>query len=256
MKIYLISLPNSLERREILKQRFPRHYDKFIMINAVEGKKLSCEEYFNLIKCLYSKTFLLMTPGEVGCALSHMKAYEHLIRSGDECALILEDDVIGNDENIEKVQNLLPELLKSYGDNFVWIVGGMEGLSKKYFYVKKTTVPDVYTVHKLSKRYIYRAVCYVVTKSIAKQILENQRKCLAVADWWNFILPRNTVILYSSILKHPIEQESLIEAERVQVRVRISRRKVLIPIIKEWFSVRFGRALLKFSKIFGYRKLI
>lgn len=224
------------------------------MINAIEGKKLSCEEYFNLIKCFYSKTFLLMTPGEVGCALSHMKAYEHIIYSDEEYALILEDDVIGEDEDIEKVQNLLSELMKYYGDNFVWIVGGMEGLSKKYLYVKKTTVPDVYVVHRLSRRHISRTVCYVITKTAAKQILESQRKCLAVADCWDLILPRNIVILYSNILKHPIEQESSIHLERVQVRIR--RRKMLISIIKEWFSTQCDRIFLKFTKIFGYRKSI
>jgi len=63
-----------------------------------------------------------MTPGEVGCALSHMKAYENLIHSGEEYALILEDDVIGNDKDIEKIQELIPELLNRYGNRFVWYV--------------------------------------------------------------------------------------------------------------------------------------
>ncbi|MEM4620005.1 MAG: glycosyltransferase family 25 protein [Desulfurococcaceae archaeon] len=113
---------------------------KLLSLKEVDGRKLTAEEYFRLVACSFLKDFLLMTPGEVGCALSHMKAYENLIHSGEEYALILEDDVIGNDKDIEKIHELIPELLNRYGNRFVWYVGGMEGLSKKYIHVKKTSI--------------------------------------------------------------------------------------------------------------------
>lgn len=254
MKIYLISLPGSFERREILKKRFPKYYDHFTVIDAVDGRKLTAEEYFRLVACSFLKDFLLMTPGEVGCALSHVKAYENLIHSGEEYALILEDDVIGNDKDIEKIQELMPELLNRYGNRFVWYVGGMEGLSKKYIYVKKTSIAGIYVVHELSKRYLYGTFSYVVTKVAAEQILESQMKCLRIADSWDKILPREFIILYSGILKHPHEREgSNIHLERIQART--APRKVLLNISKEGLLRRLKRFFLIFSPLVGYEKL-
>nr|CDS57535.1 hypothetical protein SYMBAF_200005 [Serratia symbiotica] len=37
---------------------------------------------------------MAVTKGEVGCALSHLKAYRKLIDSNNEVALVIEDDVI------------------------------------------------------------------------------------------------------------------------------------------------------------------
>ena len=195
-----------------------------------------------------------MTPGEVGCALSHMKAYKNLIHSGEEYALILEDDVIGNDKDIEKIQELMPELLNRYGNRFVWYVGGMEGLSKKYIYVKKTSIVGVYVVHELSKRYLYRTSSYVVTKVAAEQILESQMKCLRIADSWDKILPREFMMLYSSILKHPHEREdSNIHLERIQVRT--APRRILWSIAKEELLRQLKKFPLILSLPVGYKKL-
>lgn len=38
MKIYVISLEASLDRKAALKNAFPQHYEEFIFINAVDAQ--------------------------------------------------------------------------------------------------------------------------------------------------------------------------------------------------------------------------
>ncbi|MFA7418026.1 MAG: glycosyltransferase family 25 protein, partial [Acholeplasma sp.] len=99
--IYLISLPQDVERRAVLKDQFPRYYDQFIHIQAVDGRKLPAQEYFTKTLPFLKKYNRPMTPAEVGCALSHIKALEAFLETDATHALVLEDDIIGSDENID-----------------------------------------------------------------------------------------------------------------------------------------------------------
>ena len=100
--IYLVSLEQDTKRREELKLRFPNHYDDFIQINAVDGRKISAKEYYDKTIEYFIKTNKTMSPSELGCTLSHIKALEEFIKTNNNYALILEDDVIGEDKDIKK----------------------------------------------------------------------------------------------------------------------------------------------------------
>lgn len=215
MRIFLITLPGSEKRLENLKKNFPRYFEKFTIFQGVNGNELPVSEYLKLISPAYRRFLWLLTPAEVGCALSHMKVYEKMIGEDYEYAMVLEDDVIGSDEAIERIEQLIPNVIKTFGDNFVWILGGMEGGSTKYLFLKKTDFPEVYLVRKISRRHVARTVAYIVTKQTAIEILNKQRKCLIPADVWDELISYDTEILFSNFLKHPeTSDESVIEPQR------------------------------------------
>lgn len=58
---------------------------------GVIGKQLNVEEYFKLAVAGQLKA---LTPGELGCTLSHLAALRDFLQSEDEYAIVFEDDVI------------------------------------------------------------------------------------------------------------------------------------------------------------------
>lgn len=95
--IFVINLPEALERR----QRVSRHLadlgiDSAVIIDAVRGNQLSASERGLQAGdarsvARYGRT---LTAGELGCALSHVRAYERLLAGSDAFALVLEDDAV------------------------------------------------------------------------------------------------------------------------------------------------------------------
>jgi len=68
--------------------------------------KLSDDFIRNSTKGYVQKYHKQMSPGELGCTMSHIKALEQFLKSDNDVALILEDDIMGTDENIQKLIDL------------------------------------------------------------------------------------------------------------------------------------------------------
>lgn len=97
--LYLINLKsakNRLSRMADMLNEIGLHYE---VIEAVDGRVLSQEE----INGLYSrfKSWLVlnrqMTRSEIGCALSHKKAYRKFLATNEQSCVIFEDDIIASD---------------------------------------------------------------------------------------------------------------------------------------------------------------
>ncbi len=95
MKTLIINLPESTERLDALNARLKGHpYMETEVLEAVDGRKMSHKERkeafdIHRFKELYRRE---PRPGEIGCTLSHQKAYRRITSEGVN-ALIIEDDV-------------------------------------------------------------------------------------------------------------------------------------------------------------------
>jgi GR25 family glycosyltransferase involved in LPS biosynthesis len=107
--VYVINLDRRTDRwqhvqRELKKSRLPERY-KVEKVSGVDGSGLNFEELrrsgvltdlgFQRLQLPPNEKLFGMdlTPGAVGCALSHRKAWELVLARKQRCALILEDDV-------------------------------------------------------------------------------------------------------------------------------------------------------------------
>jgi len=97
---YVINLERHIERKQNLEKSIKdKNIDKFInfeFIKAVEGLKLTEEDKKIFSVCpTWFDNFLQtgITCGEVGCALSHYKAWKKFYESGEKFALFFEDDI-------------------------------------------------------------------------------------------------------------------------------------------------------------------
>lgn len=254
--IYLVSLDQDSAKREILAKRFPRYYPEMQRIYAVDGRKLSAKEFFNCIATPIAHGHRLMLPGEVGCSLSHIQALESFLEGDAEAALILEDDVIGDDSSIDAVM----ELIRSLPPEALLICGGQEGMpARKYVFGKSTETRELYRLAPYSNSRIFRTCCYAVTRVSARQILDIQKRSLELADaWGTFFKGTPTSIYYTHKLAHPRElAASHLEQDRSRFGHKSAFGRFRIgPRIRHRLS-RIGRklgALLCLAR--GYRRVI
>ncbi len=124
-KIYYINLERRLDRlnhinNEIDKIKFNGPIER---INAIDGKIIDIPKIPNNLMTQNAiddaldnnaGLYTIMTPGAIGCALSHYNCYTKIINecNDDEYVLILEDDAIIEDNFIKKLKEYLQDIPK------------------------------------------------------------------------------------------------------------------------------------------------
>lgn len=92
--VFVISLTRSQERRAAVVRQMQRLSIEFTFWDAVDGKNLTQEELKSVDFPLAEQTSgHVLSHGEVGCALSHIRLYEHMVENGIARAIVLEDDI-------------------------------------------------------------------------------------------------------------------------------------------------------------------
>ena len=108
-KIYIINLKRCKKRKKhIIEELKKQKITNYEIVDAIDGNALPPKE---LKSKTYKNTYnknpwnIKMSPGQIGCALSHIKVYKIFLETSFKIALILEDDAIfiGNfRNNLEK----------------------------------------------------------------------------------------------------------------------------------------------------------
>lgn len=94
MRVFVINLARSVERRRKMQSQFERLSLPFEFINAVDGRGLSNSE----IAAVYSKWRARLchgrglSRGEIGCTLSHIKFWRRVVAENSS-GFVFEDDV-------------------------------------------------------------------------------------------------------------------------------------------------------------------
>lgn len=213
--VYLVSLNKDVERREKLKERFPRSFDYFQHVEAVDGRALLAKEYFDKVKGFYIYHGRIMTPAELGCALSHIKALTEFLKTSSPHAMIIEDDIVGKDEDFLMVSDFVNSIFK---DGIAYC-GCQDGLLRRYKYGKPIG-NGILKVSYSNRGEFSRTAAYVVSRSAAEVILSfHERKFITVADFWFDLLGElKGDVYYIPVLSHPLDMgNSIIESERVVV---------------------------------------
>ena len=133
MQVYLVNMDRSTERLEIMSQRLATLGIAFERVAAVDGYKLADTAK----KCVTAPNWrypYYLTPGEIGCFLSHKKCWQKLVDSKDDWALVLEDD------------SFFHPKAKDYFQSTTWIPSGVK-LIQFSFAIDDTYSDKILTLH-------------------------------------------------------------------------------------------------------------
>lgn len=191
VKYFVISLKNQEARRKNICSILEQHKVDFELFDATYGKDMTPEEQSlcsnesqTILNLKGNRKVLIedeLSLSEKGCAMSHLRLYQHIIDQNLDYAVIMEDDVIPNDYAFEAINNL--DAIKEHWDviNFSSDFGirSLPGARKycykedKSFYfqrlgMRNDTLDAIFNL----RRFIIYAACYVITKDACKKLVE------------------------------------------------------------------------------------
>lgn len=192
MRIFVISLKDKEDRRKQIASSLGKFNLPYEIVDAVNGRELDREhdpqvfngDSFVIRHNFLSKTTCLgrLSDGELGCAMSHLKAYEKIVKDGLEHAIILEDDMVLS-ANIELLftaalaKKACADVINAYG----WPHGVRQSifLRKQKFY-EENGIP--YYIQRLGipyfdwwfsrRRRVNCAGCYLISKKACETVLK------------------------------------------------------------------------------------
>ena len=94
VRAYVINLARSPERRASMTAQLTDCSIDFEIVTAVDGRELNMGDV-EVVEAI-APSFLAadwFRPGHAACAMSHLSVYRKILASGEDLALVLEDDV-------------------------------------------------------------------------------------------------------------------------------------------------------------------
>ena len=115
MQTFVINLKRSTERAKHMQKQLSTLGIDFTLFPATDGKVMAQEIATDQswMQATFKRDF---TPGEVGCADSHLRIYEQMVQENIPLALILEDDV-----KVHKDITTAIELAEKHQAEFEWL---------------------------------------------------------------------------------------------------------------------------------------
>jgi len=179
MECFVINLPSDSARRLAISAQLESLGMPFTIFEAVNGKQLGKEALardYDRAKAIEESHDL--TPGELGCALSHLGVYRHMVEKNISHALVLEDDA--------KLDPALPQVVSKlqalYASETPMVV--MLNYVEKY---KKWRMKKLDEHHHVVETYggTPNAHGYFITLAAAKSLAVNLHPIWMVADRWD-----------------------------------------------------------------------
>jgi len=124
----VINLPKHEKRLEGVKASLNAAGVPFKRMDAVMGKALSVEERKACVSFLGR---LLMTPGMIGCFLSHVKCWKECVAQS-EPLIVFEDDVVVSPDFCDKLNAAMEHLPDDWD---VLLLGAVGAVSPKYYHI-------------------------------------------------------------------------------------------------------------------------
>ena len=177
-KIFYINLDRREDRRSHIEKLLKLHsFDDIAeRIKAVDGSKLNLDTIPKTIitqngiidaKNKKNRVFVPLTKGAIGCALSHMIAWQKIIDENLSCALIVEDDIRINEPIQRKIHKYLS---KAQELSFDILYFGYSPSTLKHIIMPKNADPkkDLFVKSKET----FGLFAYVVSRKGAEKLLK------------------------------------------------------------------------------------
>ena len=170
-KIIYINLDRRPDRNQNVIEQLKKLnlYSMSERFSAVDGKKLNLDDIDSKIITKQgiedakkaNVLYIPLTPGAIGCAMSHRAIYEKIVNENIARCLILEDDITFVDDFNKKIEELEKEITYDYDLFFL----GYHGVSQY-----DVNLPRTNNTYKFIT--IYGLFGYIVTKKGAQKLLD------------------------------------------------------------------------------------
>lgn len=241
MQVFIISIEDESSPRlcKFLGQPFFQNGQLPFKKIGIKGGELSAKQYFEQAVKGRSKP---LTPGELGCTLSHVQALNIFLQTEDDYALIFEDDaILPTDFSLQTIEDEIKRI--NLSRNTLFSLGGIQmkeclkirGKFKEEDFLNQKileVVPDFY--HRVNY-----AFAYIVDREMARTLI-NYHQPIRKADDWGYLFDFNdqSHILMTYIVDHP-------EIEMGEKNLQLSAIEAERAISKDIPQSKYGQGLTK-----------
>ena len=202
--IYVLTIERAKDRQEKIKKDLKGlNYSFFYGADKkdLDLKKLEEEEIYSPQGAKFQNRYNKeMTLGEIACSIGHKHIYEDVIKNGYEKALIMEDDVVFNFDEIANFSHLAEELpsnwellyfdyakhekrsIRSIFKIYTYHIQKMLGGLKWSHTMIRNLYPRKHSKYLHKSGYHYFASAYAITQSAAEKLIELQTPIQFPAD--------------------------------------------------------------------------
>mgnify|MGYP003342626697 CR=1 FL=1 len=168
-----------------------------------------------------------MTPGEIGCSLSHLRIYD-CFDSWAGPALVLEGDAF---PRAHCLPLHIASLAQKISPDCVAILGCQDGLFTSRFF-------EPGYLYRLRRGWpIARTAAYLIGKQAAKRMGKFQHKHLLRADDWRIFSQEDVCrLLYIDLFGHPVDPNPVMEEQRSSLDCFNWRSATLSDVSSRFFD--------------------
>lgn len=253
MHTFIINLDSSTERRATIAKQCETAGIPYQFIPAVNGKQLSQKEISQHTRSVN----YAFKPGEIGCALSHLKIYQKIVNENIAQALILEDDALLTEQ--------LPEVLSSPAMQLPVDKPVVVLLSQVNKFVNKVVAPITPTTGLYPVYSATTSHAYVINLEAARRLLKLLYPVWMAADKWCLFEEhgafRLLAVYPAPVLLHDVAQHTTIQqfddvdnhnrqkraiwasimAKRpLSAKIRQRYRRAVVPLLNPIVDVKAG----------------
>ena len=178
ISIFVVNLTESTERRKRIQEQLDQLGLQAEFFPAVRGKSLDAAELATNYDD--SSFFRPLSPGEIGCALSHVFIYKLIIERNIDHCLILEDDVLIS-EHVSKIMASIETVINPDSPELILLTS-----------LKEYSENDSISLNIDNYRIVpvIRAGCthgYIITNAGARALYQYCYPIRKPADWWELV---------------------------------------------------------------------
>ena len=177
---WVINLASAQQRRaHIQSQQSALNLPEAIWFDAIDGRALSHQFALDAVsdRCVVRRAGRGLSPGELGCALSHRRVWQAFLASGEQQALVLEDDAVLSYE--------LPTILSTLQARLACELPRVITLGVTRLYAQQAAMSLNAKFSLIAPLRGWGGHAYLINRAAAERLvaLQTPLRCMA-DDWW------------------------------------------------------------------------
>jgi glycosyl transferase family 25 len=200
-KTYVISLKGSDVRRASINQELSKFGIQYEIVDAVRGADLDIENDDRINHKLAKELAFWLTPGTIGCALSHLECYKKAIAEDLDYVVIFEDDA----KITSDYTSYLDKVFENLQDREVCLLYQISWAPLILDSSSKVALDQKAGMFRFIQGHPIAATAYILTRQGYRSLAQNILPISTAADVWNTFLEKNFISGIACIYPYPVD---------------------------------------------------